>query len=125
MRDGYRTRVGERGVRLSGGQRQRIALARALLLKRPIMIIDDGLSAVDMKTEHEIIRALAAYLRKRTCIIVSHRIAPLIDAAEILVMDHGRIVDRGSHTHLMQHNEFYATIYNFQTASGDQTRGHP
>jgi len=123
MRDGYRTRVGERGVRISGGQRQRIALARALLLERPIVIIDDGLSAVDMQTEHAIIRALAEYLRNRTCLIVSHRIAPLMDAAEILVMDRGRIVDQGSHAHLMQHNDFYATIYNFQTASGDHTRG--
>jgi ATP-binding cassette subfamily B protein len=123
MRDGYRTMVGERGVLLSGGQRQRIALARALVLKRPIVIIDDGLSAVDMQTEHAIIRALTEYLRDRTCIIVSHRIAPLMDAAEILVMDHGRIVDRGCHSHLMRHNDFYATIYNFQTASGDRTRG--
>ncbi len=123
MHDGYRTRVGERGVRLSGGQRQRIALARALLLQRPILIIDDGLSAVDMQTEHTIIRALAEYLRNRTCILVSHRIAPLIDAAEILVMDRGRIVDRGIHAHLMRHNDFYATIYNFQTASGGYARG--
>ena len=118
MPDGYQTRIGERGIQISGGQRQRIALARALLLDRPLVIIDDGLSAVDMQTEHTIIRALASYLRDRTCLIVSHRVAPLTDAGEILVMDHGRIVARGTHTSLMGQNEFYATIYNFQTTAG-------
>ncbi len=86
MKDGYETRIGERGVRLSGGQRQRLAIARALLLNRPIIIIDDGLSAVDMETEHQIIRSIAGYLKGHTCIIVSHRVAPLADANEIIVM---------------------------------------
>jgi ATP-binding cassette subfamily B multidrug efflux pump len=123
MPDGYQTRIGERGVQISGGQRQRIALARALLLDRPLVIIDDGLSAVDMQTEHTIIRALASYLRDRTCLIVSHRVAPLMDAGEILVMDQGDIVARGTHASLMQQNKFYATIYNFQTAApGEQAR---
>lgn len=111
MKDGYETRIGERGVRLSGGQRQRLAIARALLLNRPIIIIDDGLSAVDMETEHQIIRSIAGYLKGHTCIIVSHRVAPLADANEIIVMEGGRIVARGNHSELMEKNEFYATIY--------------
>lgn len=114
MRDGYQTRIGERGVKLSGGQRQRIAIARALLLDRPIIIIDDGLSAVDMETEHAIIRSIASYLKGRTCIVVSHRIAPLAEAQEILVMEHGRIVAKGSHQELLERSSFYATIYHQQ-----------
>jgi len=118
--DGYQTRVGERGVKLSGGQRQRIALARALLLDRPIIIIDDGLSAVDMETEQTIIRSMASYLQGRTCIVVSHRVAPLADAGEILVMEHGRIAARGNHSHLFAHNPFYAKIYTHQTTGRER-----
>jgi len=116
MPQGYLSRIGERGIKLSGGQRQRLAIARALLLDRPIIIIDDGLSAVDMETEHSIIQSIASYLRGRTCIIVSHRVAPLADANEILVMDNGRIVDRGPHDELIKHSAFYATIYKHQTS---------
>jgi len=113
--EGYQSRVGERGVKLSGGQRQRIALARALLLDRPIVIIDDGLSAVDMETEHDIIRRMAASLQGKICIIVSHRVAPLADAEEILVMEDGRIAARGDHQTLLAENSFYRTIYRHQT----------
>lgn len=123
MNDGYQTRIGERGVKLSGGQRQRLAIARALLLDRPVIIIDDGLSAVDMETEHAIIRSIAGYLRGRTCIIVSHRVAPLADAQEIVVMEGGSIVARGSHKDLMDKNAFYATIYRQQTSSVHDTHG--
>jgi ATP-binding cassette, subfamily B, multidrug efflux pump len=115
MKDGYQSRIGERGVKLSGGQRQRLAIARALLLDRPIIIIDDGLSAVDMETEHAIIRSIASYLKGRTCIIVSHRVAPLADAEEILVMERGRIVHRGPHERLLKDSTFYSTIYRQQT----------
>lgn len=120
MPQGYDTKTGERGVKLSGGQRQRIAIARALLLERPIIIIDDALSAVDMETEHAIIRSIAAYLEGRTCIIVSHRVAPLADADEIVVMDNGRIVDRGFHHELIERSHFYATIYRHQTNSANE-----
>lgn len=115
MKEGYQTRIGERGVKLSGGQRQRLAIARALLLNRPVIIIDDGLSAVDMETEHAIIRSIAGYLKGHTCIIVSHRVAPLADAREIIVMDRGRIVARGTHEKLLEQNQFYETIYRQQT----------
>ena len=113
--DGYQSRVGEKGVKLSGGQRQRIALARALLLDRPIVIIDDGLSAVDTETEHAILRQISPYLLGKTSIIVSHRIAPLVEADRILVMDKGKIVAEGDHRSLLTSNAFYATIYSHQT----------
>ncbi len=116
MPEGYETRIGERGIKLSGGQRQRIAIARALMLDRPIIIIDDALSAVDMETEHAIINSISSYLEGRTCIVVSHRVAPLADAKEILVMENGRIVDRGTHDQLIERNVFYKTIYRHQTS---------
>jgi ATP-binding cassette subfamily B protein len=112
--DGYDTRIGERGVKLSGGQRQRIALARALLTDRPIIIIDDGLSAVDIETEHEIIQAIGSFLQERICIVISHRLAPLAEADQLLVMDNGRIVSHGSHEQLLDENRFYKTIYEYQ-----------
>ncbi len=126
MPQGYETRIGEKGIKLSGGQRQRIAIARALLLSRPIIMIDDGLSAVDMETEHAIIRSIASYLEGRTCIVVSHRIAPLADANQIVVMEKGQIVDLGPHNELVERNDFYSTIYRHQTLSGyaeDNTAG--
>jgi len=115
MPAGYETRIGERGVTISGGQRQRIALARALLLDRPVLIIDDGLSAVDMQTEHAIIQSLSSYLRGKICVIVSHRVAPLADAGEIVVFERGRIVARGNHDRLFADSPFYRTIYERQT----------
>jgi ATP-binding cassette subfamily B protein len=116
MEEGYDTRVGERGVRLSGGQRQRIALARALLTRRPILIIDDGLSAVDMETEYAIVHSLRSYLEGRTCIIVSHRVAPLSDADEIVILEAGRVAARGTHRRLLETSGFYAAIARHQAA---------
>ncbi len=118
MQEGYDTRIGEKGVNLSGGQRQRIAIARALLLERPIIIIDDGLSAVDMETEHAIIRSIANYLSGRTCIVVSHRVAPLADAHEIMVLEEGKVVEVGSHEQLLERGGFYANIHRQQTSGG-------
>jgi ATP-binding cassette subfamily B protein len=113
---GYATRIGEKGVKLSGGQRQRIALARALLSDRPVIIIDDGLSAVDIETEHEIIRSIRPFIKDRICIIVSHRLAPLAQADQLIVMEKGKIVTRGDHEYLLRENKFYATIYEYQTS---------
>ncbi len=114
FREGYQSRIGEKGVLLSGGQRQRIALARAILMDRPLMIIDDGLSAVDTDTEHRIINAFEQWLPGRTCIIVSHRVAPILDADAIFVMDSGRIVAHGNHAELVAENKFYRTIFHHQ-----------
>jgi len=112
---GYDTRIGERGVKLSGGQRQRIALARALLSDRPVLIIDDGLSAVDIETEHRIISSMQPFIRDRICIVVSHRLAPLAQADHLVVLDRGKIADQGDHEYLLKNNRFYATIYEYQT----------
>lgn len=114
MPAGYQTTVGEKGVRLSGGQRQRLALARALLLDRPVLLIDDGLAAVDLETEQRIVLALREHLAGRTCLIVSHRLAPLQYADRILVFDGGRLVAAGKHAELLAQNRFYAAIYAFQ-----------
>ena len=124
MPERYETRIGEKGVKLSGGQRQRIAIARALLMDRPIIMIDDGLSAVDMETEHEIIRSIASYLQGRTCVIVSHRIAPLADADRIVVMENGRIADQGTHSELIERNTFYSSIYEHQTGNNGLRSGN-
>lgn len=113
--EGYDTRVGEKGVKLSGGQRQRIALARALLSDRPVLIIDDGLSAVDMETEHAIIGLIRPIIKGRICIIISHRLAPLAQADQLIVMEGGRIGARGKHAQLLRTSRFYATIYEYQT----------
>ncbi|UCD65711.1 MAG: ABC transporter ATP-binding protein, partial [Deltaproteobacteria bacterium] len=113
---GYDTRIGEKGVKLSGGQRQRIALARALLSDRQILIIDDGLSAVDIETEHEIIGTMRPFIRERICIVVSHRLAPLAQADQLIVMDRGKVVAQGDHEYLLQNNRFYSSIYEYQTS---------
>ena len=114
MPEGYQTTIGERGVMLSGGQRQRIALARAVLLDRPVLIIDDSLSAVDLATEQTIIANLLPHLAGRTAIIVSHRIAPLASAGRILVLDNGRLAAQGRHAELLATSPFYATMYRQQ-----------
>ncbi|HSR35770.1 MAG TPA: ABC transporter ATP-binding protein, partial [Desulfurivibrionaceae bacterium] len=111
MPEGYQSTVGEKGVKLSGGQRQRLALARALLPDRPILLIDDGLAAVDLETEQRIVLALKEHLAGRTCLIVSHRLAPLQYADRILVFDGGRLMAAGSHGELLAQNPFYAAIH--------------
>ena len=92
---GYDTEVGERGVMLSGGQKQRISIARALLLDAEILILDDALSAVDGRTEHQILHNLRQWGEGRTVIISAHRLSALTEASEILVMQHGHIAQRG------------------------------
>jgi ATP-binding cassette subfamily B protein len=116
--DGYQSRVGEKGLMLSGGQRQRIALARAILMDRPVIIIDDGLSAVDTDTEHRIINNFRAWLPGRTCIMVSHRVAPILAADTIVVLDAGKITARGTPQELLASNRFYRRIYRHQTSGG-------
>ncbi|MCL2341236.1 MAG: ABC transporter transmembrane domain-containing protein [Proteobacteria bacterium] len=99
--EGYQAVIGERGVTLSGGQRQRLALARALLCDRPMLIIDDALSAIDVETEQQVLHGLLDYLRGRSVVLVSHRINVLRHADRIVILDDGRIVDQGRHETLL------------------------
>ena len=114
MPDGYDTVVGERGVGLSGGQKQRISLARALLKKPSILILDDTTSAVDMETESYIQEQLKKLGRKHTVFVIAYRISSIKDADVIFVMDEGRIVERGDHESLLKQNGYYATVYRHQ-----------
>ena len=112
---GYDTVVGERGMGLSGGQKQRVALARAILYNPSILVLDDATSAVDMETEAEIQKALGRVMKDRTTFIIAHRISSVRKADQIIVLDHGRIAERGSHQELLRQNGLYASIYRDQT----------
>ena len=112
--DGAATRVGERGVTLSGGQKQRTALARAISADAPILLLDDALSAVDARTEADILANLRRVLCGRTTIVVSHRISTVRAAALILVLDRGRVVERGSHDELVARGGLYAGLHRKQ-----------
>lgn len=111
---GYDTEVGERGVMLSGGQKQRISIARALLLNAEILILDDALSAVDGRTEHQILHNLRQWGEGRTVIISAHRLSALTEASEIIVMQHGHIAQRGEHESLVQQPGWYRDMYRYQ-----------
>jgi ATP-binding cassette subfamily B protein len=112
--DGYDTLVGEKGVTLSGGQKQRVAIARTLLKDPCILILDDSTSSVDTETEAEIRAALAHLMAGRTTFIIAHRIQSVMDADLILVLDHGRIVQRGTHQELLDQEGIYRRIYDMQ-----------
>ncbi len=111
---GYETRVGERGVTLSGGQRQRVAIARALLSAAPLLLLDDALSAVDTGTEARILAKLRDVRGGRTAMIVSHRLSAVADADEIIVLQHGCIVERGTHDALVARDGWYAAQWRYQ-----------
>ena len=111
---GYDTEVGERGVMLSGGQKQRISIARALLLNAEILILDDALSAVDGRTEHQILHNLRQWGDGRTIIISAHRLSALTEASEILVLQHGHIAQRGQHDALAEQPGWYRDMYRYQ-----------
>ncbi|MGN6492857.1 MAG: ABC transporter ATP-binding protein [Agriterribacter sp.] len=112
--EGYQTLVGERGVTLSGGQKQRISIARAMIKDPGIVVFDDCLSAVDARTEKEIIGNLYEYLKDKTAIIITHRIFSLFSFDSILVMEDGRIVEQGTHEELLQLNGYYTEMYRKQ-----------
>ncbi len=112
--DKFETMVGERGVTLSGGQKQRISIARALLKQPQIVIFDDCLSAVDSRTENEIIKSLYNYLQNKTAIIITHRIFSLLKYDKIIVMDEGKIVEQGTHEALLLHDGYYKEMYEKQ-----------
>jgi ATP-binding cassette subfamily B protein len=116
---GYETMVGEKGVTLSGGQKQRIAIARTLINNCKVLIFDDSLSAVDMQTDKCIREALHKHCSGTTTILVSHRINTLRQADLILVMEDGRIVDRGTHNELIQRDGLYKEVYDMQSCASD------
>jgi ATP-binding cassette subfamily B protein len=111
---GYDTLLGERGINLSGGQKQRVAIARAILRDAPFIILDDCLSAVDTDTEEHILAALHAYRTNRTTVIIAHRLTGVRHADQIIVLDHGKVVEQGSHDQLIANNGLYASMWKRQ-----------
>lgn len=120
--EGYETVVGERGMGLSGGQKQRIAIARAVLYDPRVLILDDATSSVDLETEYEIQEALQSAMRGRTTLIIAHRLSSLRRADEILVLERGRIVQRGRHEALLAQGGLYREIYDIQFRDADILR---
>lgn len=112
--EGYQTMIGERGVTLSGGQKQRISIARALIKEPGIIVFDDCLSAVDAKTENEIIGNLYRYLHDKTALIITHRIFSAFQFDNIIVLDNGEVAEQGTHEELMMNNGYYAELYRLQ-----------
>ncbi|MGI9894407.1 ABC transporter transmembrane domain-containing protein [Vibrio natriegens] len=112
--DGYNTEVGEKGITLSGGQKQRIAIARAMLLNAQVLVLDDALSAVDGRTEHQILKNLETHYRDQALIVIAHRLTALKLADEIIVLNHGHITERGRHHLLEQNQGWYAEMLQYQ-----------
>jgi ATP-binding cassette subfamily B protein len=116
---GYQTMVGERGLKLSGGEKQRVAIARTLLKNPPILIFDEATSALDSANERAIQAELKSAAQNKTTLLIAHRLSTVIDSHEILVMDAGRIVERGTHQQLLAHGGRYAQMWRLQQESGD------
>ena len=111
---GYETQVGERGLKLSGGEKQRVAIARTVLKAPPILVLDEATSALDSHTEHEIQEALERVSRGRTSLVIAHRLSTIVGADEIIVLDQGRIAERGTHARLLAADGLYASMWNRQ-----------
>jgi ATP-binding cassette subfamily B protein len=111
---GYETEVGERGLKLSGGEKQRVAIARTILKAPPILLLDEATSALDSHTEREIQDALERVAKNRTTLVIAHRLSTIVGADEIIVLDQGAIVERGTHHELLRQDGLYASMWNRQ-----------
>ncbi|MEN0105260.1 MAG: lipid A export permease/ATP-binding protein MsbA, partial [Pseudomonas sp.] len=125
MPQGYDTLVGENGVLLSGGQRQRLAIARALLKNAPVLILDEATSALDTESERHIQGALDKVMQGRTTLVIAHRLSTIEKADQILVMDQGEIVERGTHAQLLALNGYYSRLHAKQFKEGDDVEAEP
>ena len=114
--DGFETEVGERGLKLSGGEKQRVAIARTLVKNPPILLLDEATSALDSRTEQDILATLHRVSEHRTSISIAHRLSTIADADEILVMEHGRLAERGGHAALLRADGLYAEMWARQQA---------
>jgi ATP-binding cassette subfamily B protein len=119
--EGYDTTVGERGLKLSGGEKQRVGIARTLLKNPPILILDEATSALDTQTERSIQESLAEMGQGRSVIVIAHRLSTIADADQILVMDQGRVVERGTHETLVEAGGIYAAMWARQIAEEEET----
>ena len=117
--DGYRTMVGERGLKLSGGEKQRVAIARTILKRPRILLFDEATSALDTRTEREIQASLSEVSRGRTTLVIAHRLSTIVDADEIIVLADGRIAERGTHADLLRRDALYAAMWRRQQHSGE------
>jgi ATP-binding cassette subfamily B protein len=118
--EGYESQVGERGLKLSGGEKQRVAIARTLLKDPPILILDEATSALDSRTEAAIQETLRSVTARRTSIVIAHRLSTVVDADQIVVLDQGRVAERGTHAQLLRKNGLYADMWARQQSEAEE-----